>query len=73
MTVAQGAGTSRLPLETDEFVGRRAELAQLDGLLRDAALVTLTGPGGVGKTRVALRAAAAADVRYRGGTCSAAR
>jgi non-specific serine/threonine protein kinase len=55
-------------VEADEFVGRTAELEQLAGLLRDAALVTLTGPGGVGKTRVALRAAAAAADRYPGGT-----
>jgi predicted ATPase/DNA-binding CsgD family transcriptional regulator len=67
MTVTQGAGTDRLPAETDEFVGRTAELRQIDGLLRDAQLVTLIGPGGVGKTRVALRAAAAAASRYPDG------
>jgi non-specific serine/threonine protein kinase len=44
-----------------------AELGQIDGLLRDAQLVTLVGPGGVGKTRVALRAAAAAASRYPDG------
>ncbi|MBZ4488365.1 LuxR C-terminal-related transcriptional regulator [Microbacterium sp. cx-55] len=40
-----------------EFVGRRAELATIGALLGDARLVTLTGVGGVGKTRLALRAA----------------
>ena len=47
-----------LPLEVTPFVGRQRELAELTGLLRTARLVTVTGPGGVGKTRVALRAAA---------------
>ena len=45
-----------LPLEVTGFVGRQRELAELTGLLRTARLVTVTGPGGVGKTRVALRA-----------------
>jgi predicted ATPase/DNA-binding CsgD family transcriptional regulator len=47
-----------LPLEVTGFVGRSCELAELTGLLRTARLVTVTGPGGVGKTRVALRAVA---------------
>src|SRR5438876_11567847 len=47
-----------LPLEVTGFVGRQRELAELTGLLRTARLVTVTGPGGVGKTRVALRAGA---------------
>jgi predicted ATPase/DNA-binding CsgD family transcriptional regulator len=47
-----------LPLEVTGFVGRQRELAELTGLLRTARLVTVTGPGGVGKTRVALRAVA---------------
>jgi non-specific serine/threonine protein kinase len=47
-----------LPLEVTGFVGRQRELAELTGLLRTARLVTVTGPGGVGKTRVALFGAA---------------
>ncbi|GGO97167.1 ATP-binding protein [Wenjunlia tyrosinilytica] len=39
------------------FVGRRHELTQIKGLLATDRLVTLTGAGGVGKTRLALRAA----------------
>jgi predicted ATPase/DNA-binding CsgD family transcriptional regulator len=56
-----------IPAEPNEFVGRAAELRQLDELLRGTRLVTLVGPGGVGKTRVALRAAAAAAARYPDG------
>jgi predicted ATPase/DNA-binding CsgD family transcriptional regulator len=58
-----------LPAEVTSFIGRQAELAQLDGLLKSARLVTVTGPGGVGKTRVALRAAARAAGNYRDGVC----
>src|SRR5438477_249614 len=39
------------------------------GLLRSARLVTVTGPGGVGKTRVALRAAAQLSGEFADGTC----
>ncbi|MER6691237.1 ATP-binding protein [Streptomyces minutiscleroticus] len=46
-----------LPAEANAFVGRQTELAALSGLLRDCRLVTLTGPAGVGKSRLALRAA----------------
>jgi predicted ATPase len=47
-----------LPAPATPFVGRRAEVDAVAGLLRgDTRLVTLTGPGGAGKTRVALRAA----------------
>ncbi|MFG3052934.1 ATP-binding protein [Kitasatospora sp. NPDC048239] len=49
-----------LPAEVTSFVGRREELAALAGLLAGARLVTVTGPGGVGKSRLALRAAARA-------------
>ncbi|MFC5181410.1 ATP-binding protein [Actinomadura harenae] len=46
-----------LPAEPTSFVGRRAELDQVLRALERARLVTLLGPGGVGKTRLALRAA----------------
>src|SRR6516162_10331800 len=54
--VRRGAGN--LPAELTSFVGRRGELAEVRRLLADSRLVTLTGIGGVGKTRLALRAAA---------------
>jgi non-specific serine/threonine protein kinase len=46
-----------IPAESTSFVGRRRELAQTRALLSAGRLVTLTGTGGVGKTRLALRAA----------------
>ena len=48
--------TSRLPMTATRLVGRDDEVATLTGLLRDPAtrLVTLTGPGGSGKTRLAI-------------------
>jgi predicted ATPase/DNA-binding CsgD family transcriptional regulator len=59
--------TGQLPVEITGFVGRRSELAKLSALLRTARLVTVTGPGGVGKTRCALRAAARLGDRYADG------
>jgi predicted ATPase len=47
-----------LPAELTSFVGRRGEVAEVRRLLSRSRLVTLTGVGGVGKTRLALRAAA---------------
>ncbi|GIH49096.1 LuxR family transcriptional regulator [Microbispora rosea subsp. rosea] len=47
-----------LPADLTSFVGRRRELAEIRRLLSASRLVTLTGVGGVGKTRLALRAAA---------------
>src|SRR5690242_15808489 len=47
-----------LPAEVNRFVGRERELAELVGRLREARLLTITGSGGVGKTRLALRVAA---------------
>ncbi|GAA1021623.1 LuxR family transcriptional regulator [Acrocarpospora pleiomorpha] len=47
-----------LQAETTSFIGRRRELAEVRKKLTEARLVCLTGPGGVGKTRLAVRAAA---------------
>ena len=46
-----------LPAPSTSFVGREDELAQVAGLLREHRLVTLTGPPGVGKSRLAVEAA----------------
>ncbi|HEY1700106.1 MAG TPA: LuxR family transcriptional regulator [Trebonia sp.] len=50
-----------------DFIGRKPELAALASLLGNSRLVTVAGPGGVGKTRVALVAAAAAIEAYADG------
>ncbi|WP_370091726.1 BTAD domain-containing putative transcriptional regulator [Streptacidiphilus sp. MAP12-20] len=57
-----------VPRPLTSFVGREPELAALAGALRDARLVTLTGPGGTGKTRLALETAAR-DAAGPGGAC----
>jgi predicted ATPase/DNA-binding CsgD family transcriptional regulator len=60
VTLLPGAGRPRaLPVALTSFVGRERELAELDAVLAQARLVTLTGPGGGGKTRLALELAAA--------------
>ena len=59
--------TGNLPAELTSFVGRRDELAEVRRLLAGSRLVTLTGVGGVGKTRLALRAAAGLRRAFPGG------
>ncbi|MEV2197454.1 AAA family ATPase [Streptomyces phaeochromogenes] len=59
--------TGNLPAESNAFIGRRSELAEISALLGTARLVTLTGPGGVGKSRLALRAAHTARAAFPGG------
>ena len=52
------ARPNNLPLELSSFVGRETELRELRELLATKRLITLCGPGGIGKTRLALHAAA---------------
>lgn len=52
-----------VPVPPTSLVGREDDLAGIDALLRTERLVTLTGPGGVGKTRLALAAAATHPAR----------
>ncbi|MEA2026749.1 MAG: hypothetical protein U9O18_08655, partial [Chloroflexota bacterium] len=61
------ADRPRLPEQTTSFVGREVELARIDELLDDPErrIVTLVGPGGCGKTRLALEATAARWERQR--------
>src|SRR5215469_667260 len=62
-----GASPGRLRGELTEFVGRRAELALVRQALGASRLVTLTGPGGIGKTRLAIEAASSAQRAFRDG------
>jgi predicted ATPase/class 3 adenylate cyclase len=52
------ARQTNLPAERTSFVGREREIAELLDILREARLLTLTGPGGTGKTRLAVKVAA---------------
>jgi non-specific serine/threonine protein kinase len=67
--VATGARRplGNLPLELTSFVGRRTELSEVKRLQSASRLVTLTGIGGVGKTRLALRAATEARREFPDG------
>ncbi|MFE3003046.1 protein kinase [Nocardia sp. NPDC059246] len=56
-TAAVGNGEGNLSLELTSLVGRRIQVAGVESLLAASRLVTLTGIGGVGKTRLALRVA----------------
>ncbi len=63
-----GRRPNNLPVETASFIGRDAELATLADALPSTRLLTLTGIGGTGKTRLALQLAAAALDDYANGT-----
>ncbi|MER6538728.1 ATP-binding protein [Streptomyces sp. 900105755] len=60
-------GGCQLPVETTSFVDRRAEQAAGRELLATARLVTFTGPGGVGKTRLAAHVAARVERAFPDG------
>ncbi|HEX2647222.1 MAG TPA: AAA family ATPase, partial [Candidatus Dormibacteraeota bacterium] len=61
------ATPNNLPAELTSFVGREPQLAELRRLLHRSRLITLTGPGGAGKTRLALRLAAESLEKYPDG------
>lgn len=59
----------RLPVRLAPLVGRETELHDILDLLAQCRLLTLTGPGGTGKTRLALAASAAAGQSFPAGVC----
>jgi predicted ATPase len=63
LTVTPG----NLPAQATTFLGRETDLKEVSALLRTVRLVTLTGVGGVGKTRLAIQAAAEASAEYGDG------
>ena len=62
-----GSGIGNLPRQLTRFVGRESEVTEIQSLLADARLVTLTGSGGTGKTRLAIQAAEGLATRFRDG------
>ena len=58
---------NNLPAELSSFIGREQEVAEVISLLPTTRLLTLTGAGGVGKTRLALQIAAGVGPDYRDG------
>ena len=62
------ARPNNLPTTVTTFVGRERELAEARRLLTGSRLLTITGPGGVGKTRFALELAAALGTEHPDGT-----
>jgi predicted ATPase/DNA-binding CsgD family transcriptional regulator len=60
---------SNLPAEVTSFVGRRQELREVKRLLTTTRLLTLTGSGGAGKTKLALRASAEMSRGFPDGAC----
>jgi predicted ATPase len=57
LRAAEPSAHNGLPAQLTSFVGREADLARIRALLGTSRLVTLTGPGGAGKTRLAVEAA----------------
>lgn len=63
------APSTNLPHQLTSFVGRSNEVAELVELVTKERLLTLTGPGGTGKTRLSIQVGRAASDRFRDGVC----
>ena len=64
---SQSASLNNLPVELTSFVGREVEVAEVKQLLSASRLVTLTGSGGCGKTRLSIQVAGELGNRYSDG------
>src|SRR5262249_28045016 len=62
-----GGGHTNLPAELTPFMGRERELSELSRLVNGTRLLSLLGPAGIGKTRLALRLAAMLGRRFADG------
>jgi non-specific serine/threonine protein kinase len=69
VTAATAAPSHNLPSQLTSFVGRQNELNELRRLLGVTRLLTLTGAGGIGKTRLALRLGTDAAANFPDGVC----
>lgn len=68
LPAASASGAGNLPPELTPLIGREVDLPTLTALVRANRLVTITGPGGVGKTRLALAAARGLQTNWPDGT-----
>jgi non-specific serine/threonine protein kinase len=59
--------THNLPVQLTQFIGRQRETADLEQLLTDTRLISLTGPGGCGKTRLAMQIANTVSGSFKDG------
>ena len=66
----KSVGAHNLPAQLTSFVGRGAQIADVRKLLADNRLVTLTGAGGAGKTRLAVEIAGCIAPEYADGVAS---
>jgi predicted ATPase/class 3 adenylate cyclase/DNA-binding CsgD family transcriptional regulator len=66
LRTSEATVTQRLPVQLTSFIGREAQILEVRGIIANNRLVTLTGAGGAGKTRLAIQAASefGEDVRY---------
>jgi predicted ATPase/class 3 adenylate cyclase len=62
------AAAGNLPPQSTSFLGREHDITDISAMLRRARLVTLTGVGGVGKTRLSLQVAASVSPNFQGGS-----
>jgi class 3 adenylate cyclase len=67
LRASKGADTHSLPVQLTSFIGRVAQITEIRKLLTDNRLVTLTGAGGAGKTRLAIQIAAGIAAEFRDG------
>jgi predicted ATPase/class 3 adenylate cyclase/DNA-binding CsgD family transcriptional regulator len=69
LRTTDSVAVQHLPVQLTSFVGRAAQLAEVRGLLGADRLVTLTGAGGIGKTRLALQVAGQVAAEFGGVWC----
>lgn len=67
MTSEKTHTKTNLPAEPNDFIGRERDVAELRQLLAATRAVTLSGPGGIGKTRLAMRVARSLEQEYEDG------
>ncbi len=69
LRTAKALSSRNLPAELTNFIGRQAEIASLRDALTENRLVTLTGAGGAGKTRLAVHVTAGLACEFSDGVC----